>query len=169
MWRNFSFPCMTIVWKLKISPHVRKIEPQSTFVDKKWQIWGLRITFVQNIVKGTSALNILNNNNKPHLTQVSHRQKNGKFLYFQEFAEHLFEKLFFAQYHSRSSLESCSNAPIFRASFPRRVGGGTNWRKVFKRSETDSKLRIWLTYFGPNRSKVWESFFWRKWIEIEIL
>ena len=24
MWRNFSFPCMTIVGKLKISPHVEK-------------------------------------------------------------------------------------------------------------------------------------------------
>ena len=81
----------------------------------------------------------------------------------------MLEKLFFAQYLSRSSLESCSNAPIFRASFPRRVGGGTNWRKVFKRSETDSKLRIWLTYFGPNRSKIWESFFGRKLIESEIL
>ena len=81
MWKNFSFPCMTIVGKLKISPHVekfqmsphdrcgeiwnsphmacvwcrkrrhickiyaifmwRKIEPKSTFVEKKWQIWGL--------------------------------------------------------------------------------------------------------------------------------
>ena len=88
MWRNFSFPCMTIVGKLKISPHVekfqmsphdrcgeiwnsphlacvwcrkrrhichnlcnfchnlgafmwRKIEPKSTFVEKKWQISGL--------------------------------------------------------------------------------------------------------------------------------
>ena len=32
MWRNFSFPCMTIVGELKISPHV---EPKSTFVKKK--------------------------------------------------------------------------------------------------------------------------------------
>ena len=60
IWRNFSFPCMTIVGKLKISPHVekfwkilrnfgkfchnlralmwRKIEPKSTFVEKKLQI-----------------------------------------------------------------------------------------------------------------------------------
>ena len=57
LWRNFSFPCMTIVGKWKISPHVeklweilgylgkfchnlrvfmwRKIEPKSTFVEKK--------------------------------------------------------------------------------------------------------------------------------------
>ena len=26
MWRNFSFPCMTIVGKLKISPHVEKFQ-----------------------------------------------------------------------------------------------------------------------------------------------
>ena len=32
MWRNFSFPRMTIVGELKISPHV---EPKSTFVKKK--------------------------------------------------------------------------------------------------------------------------------------
>ena len=60
MWRNFSFPCMTIVGKLKISPHVEKfqmspheknkqcvhlmrfycnlcrfVEPKSRFVEKK--------------------------------------------------------------------------------------------------------------------------------------
>ena len=26
VWRNFSFPCMTIVGKLKISPHVEKFQ-----------------------------------------------------------------------------------------------------------------------------------------------
>ena len=26
MWRNFSFPCMTIVGKLNISPHVEKFQ-----------------------------------------------------------------------------------------------------------------------------------------------
>ena len=91
MWRNFSFPCMTIVGKLKISLHVekfqmsphdrcgeiwnsshmacvwcrrrchickiyaifchnlrafmwRKIEPKTTFVEKKWQIWDVILT-----------------------------------------------------------------------------------------------------------------------------
>ena len=29
MWRNFSFPCMTIVGKLKISPHVEKLQMSS--------------------------------------------------------------------------------------------------------------------------------------------
>ena len=87
MWRNFSFPCTTIVGKLKNSPHVEKFQynwwgfiaiyavllpnllltlfcrkifatiyalscgeklsPKSTFVEKKWQIWGLNKTDTQ--------------------------------------------------------------------------------------------------------------------------
>ena len=68
MWRNFSFPCMTIVGKLKISPPVekfgnfweilrnfgkfchnlrafmwRKIEPKSTFVEKQFQENSLKL------------------------------------------------------------------------------------------------------------------------------
>ena len=33
MWNNFSFPCMTIVGKLKISPHVEKFQ-MSPHVEK---------------------------------------------------------------------------------------------------------------------------------------
>ena len=37
MWRNFSFPCMTIVGKLKISPHVEKF--QMSPHDRCGEIW----------------------------------------------------------------------------------------------------------------------------------
>ena len=37
MWRNFSFPCMTIVGKLKISPHVEKF--QMSPHDRCREIW----------------------------------------------------------------------------------------------------------------------------------
>ena len=49
--------------------------------------------------------------------------------------------------------------------FPRTVGWlpldgcGTNWRKLFKRSETDSKLCIWLSYFGLQSVKDLGKFF----------
>ena len=85
MWRNFSFPCMTIVGKWKFLHmwrnfrclhmtdvekseilhiwhvcdlenfaiytrfHVEKNLAQSTFVEKKWQIWGLVIVLVQSL------------------------------------------------------------------------------------------------------------------------
>ena len=73
-------------------------------------------------------------------------------------------KSFSAQSHRRllRKFPECRN---FLRRFPRTVGWlpldgcGTNWRKLFKRSETDSKLCIWLSYFGLQSVKDLGKFF----------
>ena len=39
MWRNFSFPCMTIVGKLKISPHVEKFQMSPHYRHHELYLW----------------------------------------------------------------------------------------------------------------------------------
>ena len=73
-------------------------------------------------------------------------------------------KSFSAQSHRRllRKFPECRN---FLQRFPRTVGWlpldgcGTNWRKLFKRSETDSKLCIWLSYVGLQSVKDLGKFF----------
>ena len=49
MWRNFSFSCMTIVGKLKISPHVDKFH-MSQHVEKSEILHIWHVCDVENIV-----------------------------------------------------------------------------------------------------------------------
>ena len=75
-----------------------------------------------------------------------------------EVAEQLLEKALFPQSHRRllRKLRECTN---FCEDFHERFGcaGAKLVENFSKRSETDLKLCIWLTYFGPDWSKIWES------------
>ena len=80
-----------------------------------------------------------------------------------EVAEQLLEKALFPQSHRRllRKLRECTN---FLWRFPRTVGGRTGATNWWKTSQNDRKqisnfASGWVVgYFGPNWSKIWESF-----------